>query len=274
MKIESLYDQGTAEIQEDRIIIHPPFFGVADGVSGIYLPEEGPKKFNGMSGGEMAAVELLRCVASATKKDELKDVIERARVKIAHQQADEKDPAYMPGTVFALTRVGNEVIEILQCGDCFVLWETISGVGVTENQTFRHDAEALEIIAELMQKHCGNREKMWQEFLPILAEMRRRDINKPGGYGLLNDQPEATKFFVNFSLPRKEIKTLLLFSDGLVPYPETEPGNEQVLGDKILQDFHNGGLDAILEKTRKWEESQKKTSHIDHAEASALAITF
>jgi len=275
-RIETLYDKGTTEIVEDRVIFCPPFFGVADGVSGLYLPSEGPRLFDGLSGGAMAAETLFNTIRFASSSLSLSKVIAFANRNINKKQK-EIDLAYLAGAVFSIAKIKNKRIEILQCGNCFALWETISGVvGITENQTFRHDSKALRIIAKLMKKHHGNRNAMWREFFPILAKMKRHDINRPGGYGILNGEISAPNFFTNFFLHRKEIKILLLFSNGLINYLDSQPGEKSwLLARKILADYKkNGGLNAILEKRRKEEEKEKKFSHIDHAEASAVAITF
>ena len=60
-RIHGHFDSGTATILEDSLIIAPPFFGVMDGVSGLYRPSEGPRFFDGMSGGQKV-VRLVACM--------------------------------------------------------------------------------------------------------------------------------------------------------------------------------------------------------------------
>ncbi|MDP2966814.1 MAG: protein phosphatase 2C domain-containing protein [bacterium] len=277
MRIETIYDQGTIRNPEDQIIIRPPFFGVADGVSGLYLPSEGPILFEGQSGGQMTAETLLQTVAATSPSDPLEEVIIRANTTIWQKQKhlgfyETGQIELLAGTTFAIAKIEMEKIEIIQCGDCFALWVTNNEVGITKNQSFHHVTEALKTIATLMEKHKGSREKMWQEFGPILTIMRRRDVNKECGYGLLNGQPESKDLWQRFILRREEISLLLLFTDGLVYYPGS--GNEQALAEKVLKLFRKGRLRAILENTRQREERKKQKSHIDHAEASSMAIEF
>ena len=273
MKIEMIYDQGTAKIREDQVIWSPPFSGVADGVSELYLPSKGPILFKGKTGGQMASETLLRVIAAAKEDDELEVLLKAANLKIQEAQ-DNTKVEYLAGAVFALAKVGEDEIKISQCGDCSILWVVNQEIGITENRVFLHDTEARRIIAELMEKHQGNREKMWREFSPVLAEMRRQHINRKtkGGYGLLNGQPKSQGFWKRITLPRAKTELLLLFTDGLIHYPES--GNGQALAQKTLELFRKGGLRAILEETRKAEEKEKETSHLDHAEASAVAIEF
>ena len=67
-RVHSHFDSGTATILEDALIIAPPFFGVLDGVSGLYHPREGPRWFDGVSGGQeivrIVAAEFLKAQAS------------------------------------------------------------------------------------------------------------------------------------------------------------------------------------------------------------------
>lgn len=277
MRIEMLYDAGTAAFSEDRIILSLPFVGVADGVSGLYLPEESPTLFNGRTGGQMAADYLAKAITSAPLGSTTEEIFNLANTFIHQEQAPygfygRGEIECLAGTTLALAKIDTEEIEILQCGDCMALWVTSNGkVEMTPNQVFSHEMEMRTRIVELMRKHGNDRNKMWQEFTPILATMRRQRVNRPGGYGLLNGQREAQEMWQRLVLRRQDIALLLLFTDGLV-YPE-ESGDED-LGQRILVLYRGGGLDAILAETRRREERERDTSHIDHAEASGVAIRF
>ena len=113
---------------------------------------------------------------------------------------------------------------------------------------------------------------MWQEFGPILSAMRRRDVNKQHGYGLLNGQAELKDVWQKVILPIKEISLLFIFTDGFIYYPESK--NEKFLAEKTYKLYQKGGLEAILNETRIAETMEKKTSHIDYGEATAIAIEF
>ena len=282
MRVEALYDQGTVRISEDRFYVPPSPFsvglvGVADGVSGLYVPSEGPILFEGQSGGQMAAEILVQTLANAGSDVPLEEILLRANSKIYTAQTHlgfyhRNEVEYLGGSTFSVAQIGTEEIEIIQCGDCFALWVTNKEIGITKNQVFHHDTEATRIIATLMEKHGGDREKMWQEFRPILAKMRQRNVNKEGGYSLLNGQPEVQKFWQRFFLFRSEIKLLLLFTDGLIYYPDS--GDEHALAQKVIRLYNESGLRTILAETRRKEAKEKQKSHIDHAEASAVAIKF
>jgi len=71
LKIEAIYNKGTAENLEDGFVINPPFFGVVDGTSepkhfigrGFY--------FNKMSSGEMVRKIILEVFYSKKSSEPL-----------------------------------------------------------------------------------------------------------------------------------------------------------------------------------------------------------
>ena len=144
----------------------------------------------------------------------------------------------------------------------------------TRNQVFQHDMEARRIIGELMEKHGRDRTKIWREFGPILSRMRLQSVNKKikTGFGLLNGQPTLRDFWQCITISRNQANLLLIFTDGLIYYPDSE--NEQCLVQKVLNLYRQGGLQSVLEETRKKESAEKEISHIDHAEATAIAVEF
>ena len=278
MKIEAIYDTGTASPQEDQLIFKQPFFfGVADGVSGLYLPEEGPTLYEGRTGGQMVCDVLLKTIVTASPKESLLRIMLNANQAIAaHQTYPLEESEMLGGATFAVAKFTNEQIIIIQAGDCFALWVSKNGkIGITKNQVFHHDTQMRQEIARLMEKHGGNQQKMWQEFRPFLAHYRRQQMNNknhPHGYGVLNGQPNAKEMWAEFILFREEIKLLLLFTDGLIYYSDSE--KEQFFAEKVYELYKKGGLGTILKETRIAEEKEKTTSHIDHAEATAIAIEF
>lgn len=278
MKIKTIYDSGTAKPKEDQLIFRQPFFfGVADGVSGLYLPDEGPTLYEGRTGGQMVCDILLKTIIEASPTESLLGIMIRANNAIAKNQIHPLERSEMlGGATFAITKITDEYISIVQTGDCFALSASKDEkLGITRNQIFNHDAQLLEHVSRLMKKHNGNRNEMWREFRPIAAKNRREHINNkqhPDGFGELNGQYNASDLWKGSISSREDAKLLLLFTDGLIYYPDSE--NEQYLAEKIYKLYQKGGLEAILQETRIAEEKVKETSHIDHAEATAIAIEF
>ena len=180
----------------------------------------------------------------------------------------------LPGAAFAIVKVDQVAVKIIQGADCFAVWLGIDGtVGATRNQVFLHDLKWRQIMANLLQKYGGDRERAWQDLMPVLAAGRLERVNqKVSGYALLNGQPTLSECWQKIILLRDEIKLLLLFTDGLIPFKES--GNTEAFGKVIVNLFIHGGLEVLLDWTRSVEEVEKSISHIDHAEATGIAIEF
>lgn len=279
MRISVLYDQGSAAFPEDGIIFQPPFFlGVTDGVSGIYLPKKGSRLFEGRSGGQFASHVIAMACGMASEEEPLEKILQRAnailRKQIARSGLSLQESELIPSATFAVAKVTEESINIIQGGDSLAVWSMKDGtIGGIPNRLFIYEADLLSIVTMLMEKHKGNRQKMWEEYLPILAEKRRASINTiQGGFAVMNGQPEVERFWQKFVLPREEVRLLILFSDGFVPFKWTR--DEILLAEKVLNLYQRGGIQLILDESRAIAELEKDSSHEDQPEATVIAIEF
>lgn len=278
MNISFLYNSGSEIESEDRGIVAQPFVGVADGVSETFYPGHPMRRTDGISGGEYIAKIFGERIFQAKHTMNPMDVIEEVNEKVAlfqkKHRSDKNDEADMPGICFSLAKVkesGN--VEIAQAGDCLAVWQLKSGtIGMTPNQVYRHDMEMGSAIAKYMKKYNGDRGKMWADFGPnILSPARRKRVNKkiPDGYGLLNGQENLLGCV--FQKKLKNVSLLLLFTDGALIYENT---GKKLYARGIVSLYKRGGLERIIQKTRIYEKKKQKTSHIVHAEATAIAIEF
>lgn len=289
MKVQALFDSGTVKIPEDRFFFRPlstevAFAGAIDGVSGLYIPSEGPKLFFGrLSGGQMVADTVVQTFFTAAKIESLEEIILRANIMVREIQLAGGVPLersdLLAGAAFVVAKIEEEIIEILQAGDCFACWELCDGsIGTTQNQVYQHDMQNLKTIEKLMKKYKGDRIRMWKEFSPVLVKRRCAHVNKRVrmGYGLFNGQQELEDCWQKITLPRDRVDILILASDGLIHYPKSGPtlNDMLALAQEVLEGFQKGSLETVLTETRRAEEKEKEKSHIDHAEASALAIEF
>lgn len=274
---DMLYDPGTAKNSEDGIIIRlPTIAGVIDGVSGSYTPETGPKFYDKRTGGQMVVDILQTTITTSPIFEPLERTILRAnnwikekQVKIPRNRSD-----LLSGACFAITRIGEKEIEIIQTGDCFALWRSVTGdISITTNQIFIHETEFRKKSEELMIKYNGDRTAMWKELMPWEGPLRRKRINNPSDpamFALLNGQQAIEQCWKKIILPRKDVNLIILFTDGFMYYPDSR--NETTLAKDLLNIYYPRGLRGFLEETRKKEDMEIKKSHIDHAEATAIAI--
>jgi serine/threonine protein phosphatase PrpC len=216
-------------------------FGVLDGVSPP-SPEYAPKKFGEFTDGEMV-VRLAEDFLSFLPKilpqmPALRQFILELN-KLVGEKQEGTPPGELSGAVFAFALVKKDSIEIIQIGDCYAVVETIEGnIIVSPNQVRRHDeamnGEIDRLIREISQEKFRQplealsekrlnevRGKMWNRFRDTLIEARRQENNNPQsprGFGILNGDPRLTKMLWEKKFPLSSIKSILLFTDGIIPW--------------------------------------------------------
>lgn len=275
-KIEMIYSPGTTRNLEDGHFINSPFFGVVDGYSAPYSDERPPVLFGGLTGGQMVKSVILDAFNSGSADLSLERVAFEANGQIGRQQGyiaqiplNQADR--LAGASFLFAKIKEENVEILQGGDCYGLWVKESGkIGITQNKFYPYELELRNKIVQLMQDCQQDRQEMWKRFCPFLSQMRKENINTK--YVILNGQPKASKIWEKIEIPLFDLKYLICFSDGLVPFKEAK--NQQQLAEKVVKLFNEGGFDKVLNWTRTIEKEEAAQSHEDQAEATGLAIRF
>ncbi len=276
-----LYDQGSTKIPEDGIIFKmPAFFGVIDGLSGIYLPEDGPMMFDGkMSGGQFVASVISSAFINAKKEQTLEEILLSANTIIRKRLELERlsfDQPFIPAAAFIAAKINEEIgdVHIIQGGDSLAVWKTKNGkFGAIKNGMFNYEKELRQFVSDLMKEYDGDRQKMWEGFRPILMKYRRANFNiDNGAVCVINGHPQVERFWKTFDIPIDDLELMIFFTDGLVP---CEWMNDEIkMAKKVIDLFYKNGLKAVLVNTRVIEGLNKKTSHEDFAEATAIAINF
>jgi len=255
MKISCIQDQGGAKVAEDRLINSRPFFGVADGLSPAIDSE---RMFSGLTGGEFASASLANVFSAMGGMDYC---LEKANRLIAQgsirQDLNLQDPALLPGTCFVAVELSGDKIEVVQAGDCLMVWADTEGYcHALSNPCYEYDLEINRMRREMTK----------DSFPSALAEMRRSRFNKKGGFPIMNGQPDFAGLCRRLVLNRKGTNKLILFSDGFVPLEWTE--KEAVLARKVSCIYNRGGLPLILQESRRMHNG----NYIP--EATAIAVEF
>lgn len=272
LRVSSIYDAGTAQPLEDKAIEAVPFYAVLDGVSGVYHPGEGWRKFDGKSGGQ-AVVEIAEtCFKSASAGLSAREVLSEinARVRDFVQAGSLTEPKDIPGTVFAAAKVDAQGIEVVQCGDSFAVWEMQDGsVGATPNQNAATEERLLGTVRTIAAKYPGDKDALWREYTPILAEAKKA-INR-GGHVVLNGDKAGEGLWFCRSFAVGELKTLLLVTDGMVTFEESK--DEVAMARLLVDTYKQGGVERLLARIRTVS-GLEAAQHIRHAEATAVALEF
>ena len=278
MKATFLYDQGSADIMEDGLIFFPPcFFGVTDGTSAVSAPGKKKKLFDEKTGGQLVSQTICNAFGVAPSIHLLDRTLKRTNVKLrtalVKHGVDINDSALAPAACFAVIKINRLAVDIIQGGDCLVVWEYKDGrADALAHQNYECERFLVNTIRTLMEKYDGNRLKMQKELYPILKKKRRKTYNKPGGICMFNGQNVFSKFWQAKTLIKSGLKTIIIFSDGFVPLSWTE--NSKMLAKKVIEHHEQGGLKNVLLKTRKLAKEEKNQTHEYYPEATAIAVNF
>jgi hypothetical protein len=311
VKISVIYDQGSSHFREDGFVLTKNIFGVLDGVSAPYSPNHPPKKFfNGLSGGEMI-VRLVEEFFSGTailgkygaidmpsniSKERLLEEIVAVNQLILEETeialGTDISIGELPGATFAFAQV-EKYITVVQGGDCMAVIELRSGdIVVTPNQVRGHDQEMNSKIEQIQRKIACDlfklpleeipedkrsqvRNRMWDIMYEVLVKARNEDVNNPKsprGYALLNGQPQLRKMMWKRVFPAREVKNILLFSGGIVPWSIMAKKDDNEIGQEVLKEFKSKGLAGLLISARHTEEKNASVNYTNQAEATAIAL--
>lgn len=289
MGTEHLYSDGysrdkktepfSRKYSEDGIIDCPnqywPVYGVLDGVS-FYHPAVGPALFDGFTQGQLAVRLTLRTFLSAKPGELVTRTLITANNLIWKEAKmyglSLEQPELLPGTNFALAQIGNEELSIVYGSDCGAVWQMKDGsIGGTINQAYDYEFWVEETFAAIKDKHGGDLNRAWEEWLPIRRDKIRQLQNQPGGWSTISGQPEFENSWEEIKFPIKEVKLIIIFTDGFVRFEDTK--NPLALAQKLVRLYFKGGLAAILANTRSVQRKHLGRSHeATCPEATAMAI--
>jgi serine/threonine protein phosphatase PrpC len=295
---------------EDGKLIKPPYCLVTDSFSEphaskpefqqVLIPHfNGPSDTSTITVGEMISRTIEETFSEASPRDKLDDVLLRADAQTWKRKLNymPEETARLAGATFAVAKINKQSISVQCTGDAFALVERHDGsIFFSKNQVLRHDRRMNRLISEEMQRAAKNlgwnstslphanedalekiRNEMWNQFCPVLREARGKAINNRNvaeGYGALNGEsrPPRSILWQWEEYFTYEIKRILLFTDGFIPWTLLGRISHSLLGKIILEMYDNLGVDGILSMTRAVERATAHTSYISHAEATIIAM--
>ena len=214
---------------------------------------------------------------------------------LAFQKDISKRPELLAGICLSVARFDGSSIEIAQIGDAFAVVENSNGdltvspyrsyvhereVGKLRDRVFKNLASRLYGCkpANISKKEKANiRRIFWEEVVDPWIELRRRNCNdkkSPSGYGLLNGQKTSSDFLWYRKFPAKNIRRVLLCTDGLLTPKVLNSGNALKIGRWLLERFKRGGWPAVLKETRSIDKKSKTINLTDAPEATGYSLTL
>jgi len=265
--IERILDQGSGQTNEDKLVCTNNLFGVFDGASSLV-----PHLYHGKTGAWWAS----HLVSSAFSKNDtsLFNLGKRAN-QILHSTMTEMgvetgDKLQCWSTSVAACQVQDDSVTWLQSGDSQILAIYADGAYQLLTPYHNHDKETLQLLKKLFMQ--GDPDP--QRSLRPQVENIRRQMNQ--SYGVLNGEAVALDFLQSGSTSLKDIRHLLVFTDGLFPPgedPECQPDFRWVT-DHFLQ----GGLQQVKEKIRALEDRDPDCRRYPrfkkHDDIAAIAVSF
>ena len=263
IEVEYILEQGSGALNEDYLIMDHNIFGVFDGATSL----TGACFEDGKSGGCMASSiagqvflrnhhPLVRLGAEAN--DCIRAQMEECRVDLSQRCG-------LWSTSAAVVRLRDEEIEWFQTGDSQVVFIGRDGGYKVAARRDDHDYPTLDMIRERGRFHPE---------VQKLVERVRQGMNRD--YGVLNGEREAEDFFRTGVEPRRNIKTVLLFTDGLdLPCPTPAKCKDF---SRIVNMACELGLDGLRARVRSQEAADPDMALYPrfkkHDDIAAIAIHF
>lgn len=268
MKINTLYNKGVGQFNEDALLAVNPVFGVFDGVSSLesYQNEEGKT-------GATIASSIARDVFSVGEKSllELAHVANSAIRDAMHQEGiDISRKTALWATTGAVVKLNYNTFDWLQIGDSFILI-------IFHDHSFRlliddydHDLETMTMWQGLASRQMENIGSLLnKQFLKV-----RNRINV--SYGVLDGEKEMEGFLKHGAVALDGVAHIIIFTDGLI-IPKEDPRQPDDFK-TFVNLYLDGGLKKVHSYVRKQENSDPKCWRYprfkQHDDIAAIALSF
>ncbi len=263
MKIEQILEQGSGVQNEDYLISGRDVFGVFDGATSLDGAFFGDGRTGGAMASSIAGQAFLggpRWLAGlgALANDSIRAQMELCGVDFSRRCG-------LWSTSAAVVRLKGDAIEWFQTGDSQVVFIGKDGGYTVAARREDHDFPTLSLIREKGRHHPEVRK---------LVETVRQDMNR--SYGVLNGEREAVDFFRTGVEDVRNIKTVLLFTDGLdVPCPAPKRFKDFSCLVNLAAEL---GLDGLRDHVRDQEAADPDMKLYprfkQHDDIAAIAIHF
>lgn len=266
-KIEQVFEQGSSRLNEDNLACSDNLFGVFDGSSSLI-----PDLYQGKTGAWWASHLVSREFA---KNDaDLFELGSRAnkslQLKMTAMGVESANRLQCWSTSAAVCHLREDSIEWLQSGDCQILAIDADDDCKLLTPYHNHDQATLQSLKELLAQNTPEPRKMLQ---PQIEKVRCQ-MNQT--YGAFNGEAAALDFFQTGSHPLKEIRHLLIFTDGLFP-PGEDPTSQPDFC-WLAKNYLQGGLVQVKDEIRQLEKTDPDCRRFprfkQHDDIAAMAVSF
>jgi hypothetical protein len=263
MKIDYIFDPGSSK--EDSYLIKDNIFGVFDGYGRDNYRDE-----NGKTGGLLAS-EIARDTFFKNDKP-LKVLAKEANEKIEEEFNRLNLKNHPWSVVWAVGRIKDNSFEWLQLADSLILVIYENGSFKLLVNDYDLDGRILPLWKELAEK----KEKNIMQVLRARGVFDKLNSEENKTYGVMNGQKEVFSFIKQGKEDLKNIKHILLFTDGIF-LPKEDPDKEDDWH-LFVKLFLEGGLKRIKDYVRNIEKDDpycwKYPRFKQHDDITAISISF
>ena len=270
ISVQKVYERGFSDINEDELLVSDNLFAVFDGASSSVKYKDS----KGRTGGKIAAQIAKETFSSG--EGTLKELAIKANNKLREEMiesgVDISDKLSLWITSVAAVRLDKDSFDYVQTSDSLIL--VVYGDGsyklITEN--YNHDLETLKIWKKLAEQKPSY--KILREKIKSQNEENRKKVNID--YGGLSGEEEAIRFLKTGRISLKDVKSLILFTDGLfIPKEDPESPVDWALFVRLYQEQGLKGLFGYVRDIQKkdpdcWEYPRLKPQD----DVAAIGIDF
>ncbi|WP_152394713.1 protein phosphatase 2C domain-containing protein [Paenibacillus guangzhouensis] len=253
MRIEQIHRKGQGTYNEDAIIMNEDqhIYGVVDGVSSL-IPTEHPGTSSGQIAAQLIAEHFIFSSHSTTLVERTLTANNQLRQMMIEARTDVRDASARWSAVHAVVQISPHHIDWVQSGDCmiyavyehgFVRTVTYDGVDV-------HDSRALSLWKTLNNMELVHGERPYE--VTAQLQRNRQYANQPGGYSVMNGEPELLHHLESGRIARQGLKHLLMITDGIYPWQPAYPLAAEH-PHHFVQDVIDQGLQSYVDQLCRWE---------------------
>jgi len=269
MKVDSLTEKGSGQINEDSYFVKPNYFGVFDGATGItkYTDSDG-------NTGAFLASKTAKEVFENNQDKPLLSSFEEANVKIRELEinagVDLENKACLWSTSVSVVRISDNSVEYLAIGDSPIM--IIDKDNKLNTYFIDHDLESMILWYKMVKEGIVDKraDKRMQD------QLSRTRLRSNVTYGFLNGEKKAINFVKTAIFPKEKIRHILLFTDGML-IPNERPGQPEDFN-KIVELFEQDELENVKSYVRNMENSDPNCNKYlrfkQYDDLTAIAITF
>lgn len=240
IKVDTLHEQGSGELNEDVLIAAGQLFGVFDGATSLDRRRFAGGRTGGRLAADLAAKAFLEGGGSLQARAEYANHRIRQAQNANGIGADDRHLFW--STSLAVVRLDSDRFDYCQTGDAHILV-------ISDDDSFRLLTPEVDIDSETL--------SIWKSANPpaagtihteLAAQIQNVRLQMNRTYGVLNGEPEAMQFLRHGVIELDGVRGILIFTDGLF-LPREEPSAEhdwQGLVDLYL----DGGLQAIRNRVK------------------------